>query len=114
MRQTRGETSCILRQLTANRKSTRGLPDDEVTGTSPKEIAFFNRQEEGHVSIAHPLILGRLASSNSEATEPAKVTHQVQGLLAYLLLHRHRSHFTARCWPELFWGDHPQNSRAAR
>lgn len=53
-------------------------------------------------------LFGQVRIFNSEATEPAKVTHQVQGLLAYLLLHRHRSH-SREVLAELFWGDHPQN-----
>ena len=53
-------------------------------------------------------LFGQVRIFNAETAEPAKVTHHVQALLAYLLLHRHRSH-SREVLAELFWGDHPQS-----
>lgn len=53
-------------------------------------------------------LFGQVRIFNAESTEPAKVTHHVQALLAYLLLHRHRSH-SREVLADLFWGNHPQS-----
>lgn len=53
-------------------------------------------------------LLGQVRIFNEETPEPAKATHRVQALLAYLLLHRHRSH-SRELLAELFWGDHSQD-----
>lgn len=52
-------------------------------------------------------LFGRVRIFNPESAEPARVTHNVQALLAYLMLHRQRSH-SREVLAGLFWGDHPQ------
>lgn len=52
-------------------------------------------------------LFGQVRIFKPEAAEPAKATHHVQALLAYLPLHRHRSH-SREVLASIFWGDHPQ------
>lgn len=53
-------------------------------------------------------LFGQVRIFDAETAELAKTTHHVQALLAYLLLHRHRSH-SREVLASLLWGDHPQD-----
>lgn len=52
-------------------------------------------------------LFGQVRIFDAETAQPAKATHHVQALLAYLLLHRHRSH-SREVLAGLLWGDHAQ------
>lgn len=60
------------------------------------------------MNTLHVYLLGQVRVLNDASPQPAKVPHHVQALLAYLILHRHRSH-VREVLAELFWGDHSQD-----
>lgn len=57
-------------------------------------------------------LLGQVRVFHGETPTPAKSSHRVQALLAYLLLNRHRS-YSREVLADLFWGDHGQHRARA-
>jgi len=53
-------------------------------------------------------LLGIVQISHDGLSEQIKILHQIKGLLAYLLLFRHRFH-TREVLADLFWGDQSED-----
>lgn len=70
------------------------------------QVAWVRRRSSP-IGVLKISLLGGVHVAHAACASESKVSHRVQALLAYLLLHPHRSH-ARDVLAELFWGEHSQ------